>query len=426
MRALIFPVLPLFISTLFMQMGGGLSSYLIPLRASEEGWATLNISLFAAGFSLSFTLGCIFIPRLVFLIGHIRVFSALTALMAISLLAHGLMVNEVAWVIFRGLTGFSIAGAFMVIESWLNERSTNETRGKIFSIYMIMATSGVMIGQFSASFGDILSPSLFVVCALMFLFALMPTTLTTAASPNPMERANFNIKSLFERSPISVVTAIMCGFIIGSWGTLAPVYVTMENLTTRQGAIMLAMAMLGGAFLQYPMGFLSDRIDRRWVMVLTSIIGVTASLFALVFGNGNIVLFFICIFFFGVGVFPLHGIAIAHANDFSEPDEFVETSSGLLIVFGIGTIIGPMISAVILNALGAQGLFIALIGPFIVVIAYAIYRINQREQPTEDERSDFAVTPMEQAMTPQAFELDPRADPDWPGHGDDIVKDNGS
>lgn len=424
MRAIIFPVLPLFISTLFMQIGSGMSGYLIPLRAAQEGWETINISLFAAGFSLSFTLGCIFIPRLVFLIGHIRVFSALTALMAISLLGHSLLVNQFAWVICRGLTGFSIAGGFMVIESWLNERSSNNTRGKIFSIYMIMATSGVMIGQFSISLGDIMSPALFIICALMFMFALMPTTLTTAASPNPMERADFNIKSLFERSPISVVTALMCGFIMGSWGTLAPVYVTMEGLTTREGAIMLAMAMLGGAILQYPMGFLSDRIDRRQVMILASFIGVFACVAALILGNENRVLFFICIFAFGVGIFPLHGIAIAHANDFSELDQFVETSSGLLIVYGVGTVIGPILSALILNHFGSQGLFIALIWPFCVVIAYAIYRINQREQPKDEERSDFAVTPMEQAMTPQAFELDPRADPDWSGHPDETSQDS--
>lgn len=419
MRALIFPVLPLFISTLFMQMGGGLSSYLIPLRAAEEGWATINISLFAASFSLSFTLACIFAPRLVFLIGHIRVFSAFTAVMAISLLGQSLFVNEIVWVILRGITGFSIASCFMVIESWLNEKSTNESRGKVFSIYMIMATSGVMVGQFTVSLGDILSPTLFVVCALTFLFALLPTTLTTAASPRPMEAASFNLKALFERSPISVLTAIMCGFMMGSWGTFAPVYVTMQGLTTREGAIMLAMAMMGGALFQYPMGYFSDRVDRRLVMILASFIGIAACITAYGFGDENRILFFSCVFALGIGIFPLHGIAVAHANDFANPDEFVETSSGLLIVFGFGTIIGPILSAFVLSQMGATGLFVAIAIPFLVVIAYAIYRIQQRDQVAEEERSDFAVTPMEQAMSPQAFELDPRADPDWYGHPDE-------
>lgn len=422
MRSLISPVFALLISTLFMQIGGGMSGYLLPIRAAEEGWATLNISLFAAGFALAFTLGCIVVPKLVMKIGHVRVFSALTASMAIALLLHALIVDPIAWVIFRSLSGFALSGTYMVLESWLNEKSTNESRGKVFSIYMLMTTCGIMIGQFSVPLGDILDTSLFIVCALAFLAALLPTTLSTASSPKPLASTKFNLTALIARSPISVLTAVMCGFITASWGTLAPVYVTLRGLSTTEGATMLGMAMLGGAVGQYPLGLLSDKIDRRLVMILISVIGLAACLTAYSIGVDNRYIFFTCVLLLGIGIFPLYSIAIAHANDFSDGDDFVETSSGLLIVYGGGTVIGPLIAAWILNLIGPEGLFASLAGAFLVVIIYAAYRVSQRETPPEDERTDYAATPLGRSISPQVFELDPRSDPEW-GQGDEEEDD---
>lgn len=419
MRALISPVFALFVSTLLLQIGGGMSGYLLPLRAAEEGWDTLVISLFAASFATAFTLGCIVVPRIVFLVGHVRVFSALTAAMAIALLLHSIIVDPLAWAIFRGLHGFALAGTYMVLESWLNEKSSNEARGTIFAIYMIMSTCGIMIGQFLVPLGDTSDTILFIACALAFLAALFPTTLSTAASPKPLTTVKFDLKALFLRSPIASVTALFCGIITGTWLNLGPVFITLRDLTTSDGAIMLASAMAGGTLGQFPFGMLSDKIDRRIVMIIISIIGGLSCLTAYVIDLENLNVFFILMFFLGLGIFPLYSIAIAHANDFSAADEFVETSSGLLVIFGVGSIVGPIMGALTMEALGPEGMFVLLSVSFVIVALYAAYRLNQSERAPEEDRTDYSVTPVGRSISPQTFEFDPRADPEWGNETDE-------
>tara|TARA_R110002126_G_scaffold82220_1_gene201741 strand:- start:841 stop:2115 length:1275 start_codon:yes stop_codon:yes gene_type:complete len=413
MRALIAPVFALLLSTLFLQIGSGTASYLIPLRAAEEGWRTLNISLIAAGFAFAFTLGCIVVPRLVFKVGHVRVFSALTALMAVSLLLHSLIVHPVFWILFRAMTGFAVAGSYMVLESWLNEKATNETRGSLFSIYMIVTMAGLTAGQFIVPQADISGTTLFIICGLTFLLSLLPTTLSTASSPQPLNEVQFNIKGMFVRSPIAVVVSVICGFVTGTWMSLAPVYSQSQGLTTTEGAVMLAMAVIGGAIFTYPMGKMSDKVDRRYVMIMIAIMGVISCIAAFFIGVENRILFFGAIVFLGAAIFPLYSVMIAHANDYSAPDEFVETSSSLLIVYGLGSIAGPLVTALAMETFGDRGLFTVIAFSFVVVVAYSFYRISQREQAPEEDRSDFLVTPMARAATPQIFELDPRSDPEW-------------
>lgn len=413
MRALLIPVFALLLSTLFMQVGGGMASYLVPLRAAEEGWRTINISLIAAGFATAFTLGCIVVPRLVFKVGHVRVFCALTALMAISLLLHAVIVDPIAWIFFRALAGFGLSGCYMVIESWLNEKAPNESRGSLFSIYMIVTMAGLTMGQFIVPQGDITQTTLFIICAVTFLLALLPTTLSNASSPQPLNEVEFDLKGLFTRSQVSVVVSAICGFITGSWMSLAPVYSTMQNMTATEGAITLAMAVIGGAVFQYPLGWLSDKIDRRYVMVLISIIGAIACFSAMISGVDTRIVFYGVIVLIGASIFPLYSVTIAHANDHSAPDEFVETSSGLLIVYGGGSIIGPLMGAVAMESIGPHGLFAMIAICFMTVGVFSAYRTLQREQVPEEERIDFLATPMARAASPQLFELDPRSDPEW-------------
>lgn len=223
----------------------------------------------------------------------------------------------------------------------------------------------------------------------------------------------FDLKGLFERSQVSVVVSAICGFITGSWMSLAPVYSTMQELTATEGAITLAMAVIGGAVFQYPLGWLSDKMDRRYVMVLIAIIGSVACLLAMVLGVDNRIIFYGVVVLIGASIFPLYSVTIAHANDYSAPDEFVETSSGLLIVYGVGSIIGPLLGAVAMESFGPYGLFAMIAICFVAVGVFAAYRTLQREQAPEEERTDFLATPMARAASPQLFELDPRSDPEW-------------
>lgn len=396
-----------------MLTAGGVGSYLLPLRAVEEGWSTLVVSMIATGYAIAFTAACIATPRLVKRLGHVRVFGVLTTLMAMSMILHALIVHPVAWVLIRAMAGFSIAGGYMVIESWLNERASNESRGSLFSLYMIICMVGATAGQYVVPLGNPTGPELFMVCALLYSLALLPTALSAAQSPQPLTEAKFDVAGLFRRSPAAMVGSLLVGTMSGAWFALAPVYASRTGLSSVEGATMLAAATVGGALLQFPLGRMSDRMDRRRVMVLAGLIGAAACLTAFTFGTGNLSIFLAAAFALGGAVFPVYALNVAHANDHARPDEFVEVSGGIMITFGVGTMIGPLATGTVMDLTGPSGFFAAIGITFVAYSGYAAWRITRREKPAEEDRSEFQPMPSVQGQTPQTAELDPRSDPTY-------------
>lgn len=410
MTSSIVPIISLLMSAFFMLAAGGLAGYLLPLRAVEEGWSTFLISMIATGYAIGFTAGCLAVPRLVLRVGHVRVFAVLAAAMSISMLLHGLIIEPAAWVVFRAIAGFSIAGGYMVFESWLNERVTNETRGMVFSVYMVVSMVAVMAGQFMVPLGDPMTASLFMVAAIVYALALMPTGLSSAQSPQPLTQTSLNLKKLFLNSPAAVVGAALSGAISGSWHNLAPVFAKENGLSTTSGATMLAIAMIGGAVFQIPFGRLSDRIDRRYMMAITGLIGAGMCAVIMLVGTASLPLFLITMFLLGSVLFVIYSIVVAHANDYAQPDEFVSVSGGLLIVYGTGTMFGPLVSGALMDRTGSYALFVVLGACFAAYGGYAYFRSFRRAQATEEERVDFQAIPITRAQTPQTYELDPRVD----------------
>mgnify|MGYP003630487978 FL=1 len=410
MTSSIVPIASLLMSAFLMLVGGGLSGYLIPLRAVHEGWSTFDISLIATGYAVCFTVGCLVTPRLVLRVGHVRVFAVLTALMAVSLLMHALVINSLAWIVFRGIAGFSIAGGYMVMESWLNERVSNETRGTVFSVYMVVSMVALMAGQFIVPLGDTQTATLFMVCAIFYAVAFIPTGLSSAQSPQPLTVVSVNLKGLYLKSPAAAVGSLLAGIISGSWSNLGPVFAQRNGLSTTEGATMLALAMIGGAFFQIPLGRLSDHYDRRHIMVFAGAVGASMCFATLLIGMDNIYMFLGSMFLLGSVLFPIYSLNVAHANDFAEADEFVATSSGLLIIFGGGTMLGPLLSGALMDQFGSAALFMVIGASFVIYGGYAYYRTFRRPYVAEAERVDFQAMPLTRALTPQTYELDPRGD----------------
>lgn len=232
MAGQLLPIAALLASTFLMLLAGGLAGILLPLRGGMEGWSTTTIGWMGTSYSLAFTIGCIFIPHLVRRVGHVRVFSALLTLLSMALLFHALVVNPAAWMIFRGIAGFSLAGSYMIIESWLNERVTNESRGMIFSIYMIITMVGLLLGQYILPFGNAATQTLFIICAIIYASALLPTALSSAQSPNPLTQVSLDLKGLYRRSPAAVVGSFIAGIVAGTWNFLAAIYGEMNGLST--------------------------------------------------------------------------------------------------------------------------------------------------------------------------------------------------
>ncbi|WP_019996444.1 MFS transporter [Aureimonas ureilytica] len=415
MRADLLPIVSLLLSTFFLMAGAGLQGILLPVRASIEGWSPYEIGLMGTGYAVFFTLGCVVMPAIVRSAGHVRTFSSLAALLAISVLLNGLIIHPVAWILARGLAGFALAGAYMVIESWLNERVTNETRGRIFSIYMVISMAAMIGGQFAM---PIARPELaagFMICAILYALAVIPTALSRAESPKPLTQVKLDLGTIYRNSPAAVMGVFASGILSGAWTNMAPVLGQKIGLSTAEISTLLVSTMAGGAVLQVPLGRLSDRIDRRAVMVLAGLIGLGASTFALTFWSGNVLTLFAIAFVMGGVIYPAYSLAVAHANDFADAADFVKISGGLLILYGFGTMGGPMLAAWLMERGGPSGIFLATGGAHVALAGYAAFRMARRQALPAEEREDFKSVPFARTQTPASFELDPRAEGNAPG-----------
>ncbi len=405
-------VFSLMLSTLLMMVGFGLASYVLPVRSVAEGWSTLTISLIATGYTLGFTISCIVTPKFVLRVGHVRVFAALITLLSIAILMCGLVVDWRAWILFRAISGFAIAGSYLVIESWLNERVTNENRGMLFSLYLITTMVGTIGGQYLVPLGDPTNSSLFILCGVLFSLALLPTALSSSAMPAPPAQANFDVPGLYRRSPVAVVGAFLAGAMSGAWLNLGGVFTQKIGLSTAEGATLLAALLAGSAISQIPIGRASDRIDRRIVMVGCGLVGVVSCLTMVAFVGASPLVLYIIAAFVGSVLFPIYALNVAHANDLARPNEYVEVSSGMMITYGIGTISGPLMVGPVMDRFGPPSLFVLLAVYFALYAAYAAWRIAQRgHQDGLVAKTDFhantvptpgteAVNAMNQAVRP--------------------------
>lgn len=419
MPSFVLPIAALLLSTLFLLTGAGLSSILVQVRAGLEGWSPLTIGWIGTGYAIAFTAGCVYVPKMVLRVGHVRGFGALVTLYAISALLQGLIVDPVMWILVRAVAGFSLAGAYMVIESWLNETVTNETRGSVFSIYMMVSMAGLTAGQYILPLGEVSSTQLFMIAALLFGFAVLPTTLSSARSPQPLNQATLNLRKLYANSPAAVVGNVLAGILTGAWFSLGAVFGQAIGLSNVGIATMLAAATIGGVVLQYPLGWMSDRMDRRIVMTVAGGFGFAVAILAALLVPVSTAFIYPLCFMLGFVLFPIYALNVAHANDFAEPDEFVTISSGLLIVYGFGTMAGPLIAATMMQAVGPSGFFLTMAIMFALYGAYAFYRRTRRAAAEADDRVDFQSVPVGKTPTPQTFELDPRGVPETVQHQPD-------
>lgn len=402
------PVSGLLLSTFLLLTGSGLTGILLPLRAGLEGWSPSIIGFMGAFYAACFLAGCVLMPRLVRRVGHVRVYAVVATLLSISLMGHSVFVNIPSWFLFRGIAGFAIAGAYMVIESWLNEQSTNESRGTVFSAYMVTNTVGLMVGQFLLITADPKLTTLFIFAAMAYAAAVIPTGVTTAISPQPPVEAKIDIKKLFDISPVATFGATIGGFTFGAWNFQAPVYGAQFGLSGGQVATMLIVAMLGGVALQFPLGRASDRTDRRNIMLIMSSAGLVVSgVFVALEPTTNVSLFSL-MFLFGGILMPLYSLVVAHANDHADPADVVETASGLLIVFGVGSMVGPIVAGLLMDQLGRSGLFWTMFAAYFAFTIFTLFRMKISEAAPEEDRGDFAYSQMGRSQTPEMVQFDPR------------------
>ncbi|WP_375598163.1 MFS transporter [Devosia sp. Naph2] len=407
--ASVIKIYALFLGSALLMFGGGLQGLLLSVRGAEEGFSLLALGLIGTGWSIGFVAGSLTVPLVVRKVGHIRAFSVMAAIGTITILLNLLWINDFSWIVLRALSGFCFAGAAMIVESWLNEVTDNRNRGTIFSIYVSINMAASTLGQIAMSVTGTAGYIPFVIGAISFICAVLPTALTSSPQPKPLQSARVDIGLLYRTSPVAAIAAFSVGMANGAFGTLAPVYGYQRGLDAGGIALLFSVAAILGAVAQVPFGRLSDRIDRRLVLIgLSGFAAVVGALIVLInpgAGWGMYVLFAA----YGFAANPIYAVAVAHANDFARDGDFAKIAGGMLLILGVGLAIGPAVASLIMGAWNPVGLFLVT-ATFHGALAGAAYlRMRVRKSVDAAERAPFQAMSDKQ-VTPETFVLDPRAD----------------
>ncbi len=413
------PIMALILGSASLMIAGGLHGLILPLRGSLEGFPTLSLGLLGTGWAIGYVGGCLRVPRLVRKVGHVRSFGVMAALATVSVLLSLLIVHPWAWIPLRAITGFSFAGAAMIVESWLNERTETNYRGRVFGVYTMVNLLATTAGQMLISLGDAGGFEYFVMAALFYVLALVPTALSTKAQPRPLVESQLDLPSLIRNSPLAVVGAFLIGISNSSFGTLGVVYGQAIHLQVSTIALMMSLSLIAGSIFQMPVGVMSDRRDRRLVLIGLTLIAAAADLFFLIVQPTSSIPVLVAAALFGGAIYSMYPVLIAHAYDHATPESFLRISGGLLLVFGVGGIIGPLIAGMAMAWSPAGGLFMVTLAAHLTLCAYTVYRMTQRIAVAENVKTGFVGIGQARLSTPESSVMDPRVSPSDRGERED-------
>ena len=380
----------LFLSVILLQLSNGGVGPLDALSGIALGFSTAEIGLLGSAHYLGFFIGCWWAPRLMGDVGHSRAFAVFTAIGAIGLLMHFLIIDPLAWAIMRIAAGFCIAGSYTVIEAWLHAKLTNEIRGRAMGTYRVVDMGASLAAQMVIS---VLEPASYVsynILALVCCAAIIPLTLTKATQPSMPDAPRLRPKLAMLRSPLAVAGVIVAGITSASFRMVGPVYGQEIGLTQAQIGWFLAAFVAGGALAQLPMGWLADKFDRRWVLIWISGGSIVACVATASFG-GPPTMTLVLGAFAGFVTFPVFSIASAHANDFANDDERVELAASLMFFFAVGAIAAPYIASMLIAGFGPSALFVLISVGHGFLVAFGLWRMSAR--PTEDTRTRYIWAP---------------------------------
>jgi MFS family permease len=384
---------PLLFGMGLMMLGNGLQGSLLGLRATQEGFATAVTGLIMSGYFLGFLAGSTLTPPLVARVGHIRVFAALASLASVAIVVHVLFIDPLLWGAMRVVTGFCYAGLYVVAESWLNDRSTNQTRGGVLSVYMVIVLGGMAGGQLLLNLADPGGFELFVLVSILTSLALIPILLTARPAPSCEAPTPVGLRQIYRISPLGLIGCAGVGLANGAFVGMGPVYGQEAGLSVTQISYLMGLAFVGGVAFQWPIGRLSDRFDRRKVLTGVTFLGGLAALLAIWIADQSYLGLLVTIIVFGGMHFPLYSLCLAHTNDFLEPRQMVAASSALVLTTGAGATLGPALAASAMAWLGPDGLFWFLTGVHGAIGVFALYRMTRRTaRPPEDQTAYVALT----------------------------------
>ena len=407
----------LFIGIGIIMVAHGLQGNLMGVRSVIEGFNFLATGIMMSGYYVGFFLGSNIVPKLVSRVGHIRVFAAFASMASLSILIIAVYVNPFVWTLARFITGMSLVGIIIVSESWLNDRANNRTRGKILSTYMFVTFIGLAIGMLLLNFNSPRNYEPFVLVSILLSVALLPILLTKRKAPKFKKISAIKIKELYKSSPLGVVSAFCTGVIQSALFTLTAVYAATANFTIFEISLLLFLIAFAGAVCQWPIGYFSDRHDRRLIIIACTFAAAIFCVLSIIASGTSLenmylassvgidkIMFYIFVTLYASMSLPIYTLNIAYVNDFISKEKFVAAGGGLQILFGLGAIGGPLLCSLFMHKYGSNGFFIFLFIFHVIIGLFGIYRMTRRKY---EENPESIFTPLPRNITPLGMELDP-------------------
>jgi MFS family permease len=376
-----------------LMLGHGLQGTLLGVRANLEAFPAAITGFVMSGYYIGLLLGSFSAPGLVARVGHVRVFAALLSLGSTAILFHALFIAPVAWFLMRLLTGYCFAGAFIVAESWLNGAASNETRGRLLSLYMVVQMGALAAGQFLLNLADPKGFALFMLVSVLISVASVPMLLTAAPAPTVSSPRGIGLRQLYRVSPLGVVGIVGVGVAHSGLYSMGPVFAADEGFSVAAIATFMAVVILGGVVFQVPVGRLSDRLDRRWVITAVALLTTIVALPPVLFRDLPTASLFPGFFLVGGLSLPLYALCVAHTNDFLAPEDMVGASSALILGYGVGAAVGPTLTATTMQLVGAFGYPLFLAAVHGAIGLFALYRMTRRPTVPAEERGPYIALP---------------------------------
>jgi len=396
----------LLLGMMLLMVGNGLQGSLIGVRGGIEGFSTFELSLITSGYFLGFLGGSRLAPSFIQRVGHVRVFAALASFISAALILYPIVADPIAWIILRVVIGFCFSGVYVTAESWLNNASSNETRGQALSLYMIVQMVGIVAAQGLLNVADPGGFILFVIPSVLVSISFAPILLSVSPTPAFGTTRQLSFADLYKISPLGVVGMLLLGGVFSAQFGMSAVYGTQAGFSVAQISVFVSSIFVGAMVLQYPIGWLSDRMDRRILILSVSVVAATAAAVAWGFGR-NFPVLLACSFIIGGMTNPLYALLIAYTNDYLDPDDMAGASGGLLFINGLGAIAGPVLTGWLMTQFGPQGFWLIILVTMAVTAAYAAYRMTRRQSAyaEEDEYEPVPYAAVRPGSTPYIAEI---------------------
>ena len=392
----------LLLGMLLLMIGNGIQGTLLGVRGGLEGFSPFYMSIVMSAYFVGFLGGSRLAPELIRRVGHVRVFAALASFISAVLILYPAITHPVAWALGRVVIGFCFSGVYVTAESWLNNSASNENRGQALSLYMVVQMTGVVTAQGLVALGDPSGYILFIVSSVLVSISFAPILLSISPTPAFETTKSMSLGQLFQLSPLGCVGMFLLGGVFSAQFGMSAVYGSEAGMSVGEISVFVSSIFAGAVVMQFPIGWISDRMDRRRLIMVIALIGTMAGGLGFA-SSGNFTMLLVAAFFMGGMANPLYALLIAYTNDFLEHEDMAAASGGLMFINGLGAISGPLILGWIMLQIGAGGFFLFLAALMFSIVAYSAYRMTRRAAIPVEETGTYA--PITPTASPVAMEL---------------------